>query len=279
MLQNGQPVAYASRALTPAETRYAQIEKELLAIVFACDHFEAYIYGRDMVQVETDHQPLVAIIQKPLNSAPNRLQRMLLRLQKYINLKCKRGQLMFLADTLSRAYLHDVHACEFSRELQEVDHTIALALPQDCLHQLTNASSSDPTLQVLRATICTGWPETKSDVPDCIHAYYDFRDELTVQDQLVFKGSRVIIPATMRKEMVAIAHATHIGIEGCIRRARESMFWPRMATELKEYISKCDVCMAHHQAKNQFNNMSSQLALGAKLEQTCAISKDALFSW
>ena len=99
-----------------------------------------------MVQVETDHQPLVATIQKPLNSAPNRLQRMLLRLQKYnINLKYKRGQLMFLADTLSRAYLHDVHACEFSRELQEVDHNIALALPKDCLHQLTNASNTTST--------------------------------------------------------------------------------------------------------------------------------------
>ena len=54
LMQNGQPVAYASRALT----RYAQIEKELLAIVFGCEHFEAYTYGRDVVQVETDHQPL-----------------------------------------------------------------------------------------------------------------------------------------------------------------------------------------------------------------------------
>ena len=44
-MQNGQPVAYASRALTPSETRYAQIEKELLAIVFGCEHFEAYTYG------------------------------------------------------------------------------------------------------------------------------------------------------------------------------------------------------------------------------------------
>ena len=152
---------------------------------------------------------------------------------------------MFLADTLSRAYLPDISACEFSRQLEEVDHTVSLAMTEDRLQQLSHASSHDTVLEVLRKTIYQGWPENKSEVPDIIHAYYDFRDELTVQDKLVFKGDRLIIPATMRREMMEIAHATHIGIEGCIRRARESMFWPRMATELKEYISKCDVCMSH----------------------------------
>ena len=88
LLQNGQPVAYTSRALTVTETRYAQIEKELLAIVFACYHFEAYIFGRDKVHVEIDRKPLVSIVLKSLNSAPKRLQRMLLRLQKY-NLQVK----------------------------------------------------------------------------------------------------------------------------------------------------------------------------------------------
>jgi len=47
LTQNGQPVAYASRALTPAETRYARIEKKMLAIVFTCTRFEPYIFGRD----------------------------------------------------------------------------------------------------------------------------------------------------------------------------------------------------------------------------------------
>ena len=106
LMQNGQPVAYTSRALTDTEIRYAQIEKELLAIVFACDRFDAYIYGRDVVNVESDHQPLETITRKPLNDAPKRLQRMLLQLQKYsLNVRYKRGKQMHLADTLSRAYL------------------------------------------------------------------------------------------------------------------------------------------------------------------------------
>ena len=88
LMQDGQPVACASRALTPTENHYTQIEKELLAIVYACDHFDAYIYGRDTVHVETDHKPLESIMLKPLNSAPKRLQRMLLKLQKY-NLQVK----------------------------------------------------------------------------------------------------------------------------------------------------------------------------------------------
>ena len=246
LLQNGQPVAYASRALTPTETRYAQIEKELLAFVFACDRFEAYIYGRKLVHVETDHQPLETIVQKPLNTAPKRLQRMLLQLQKYaLQLKYKRGQHMYLADTLSRAYLPDAQICGVAQELVDVDHTLSLALPPDRIQQLQHASADDVILQRLRKIIRQGWPENKSEVPEELRTYYDFRDELTAQDSLVFKGPLVVVPAVLRREMMTTCHATHIGVEGCVCRARESMFWPCMSTELKDYVSKCDVCMAY----------------------------------
>ena len=60
-----------------------------------------------------------------------------------------------------------------------------------------------------------------------------------------------MVPAAMRKEMMALAHASHIGIEGCIRRAREMMFWPRMSSELKGYVSKCDVCLAHRSTQEK----------------------------
>ena len=58
LMQDGQPISYASRAMTDTEQNYAQIEKELLAIVFACERFNDYIYGRNVVHVETDHKPL-----------------------------------------------------------------------------------------------------------------------------------------------------------------------------------------------------------------------------
>ena len=81
LLHNGLPVAYSSRALTSDETNYAHIEKELLAIVFACEKCDQYVYGRDKVHVQSDHKPLEVIFKRPLVTAPKRLQRMLLRLQ------------------------------------------------------------------------------------------------------------------------------------------------------------------------------------------------------
>ena len=73
LLQEGHPVIYASRSLTTAEQNYAQIEKELLAIVFACEQFHQFVYGNDIV-VQSDHKPLEAIMTKPLSRAPPRIQ-------------------------------------------------------------------------------------------------------------------------------------------------------------------------------------------------------------
>ena len=93
VLQDEGPVAYASRALTPTEQNYAQIEKEMLAIVYGLERFHQYVYGRNIVEVETDHKPLEAIVRKPLVNAPPRLQRMLMRLQRYnTNISYKPGK-------------------------------------------------------------------------------------------------------------------------------------------------------------------------------------------
>ena len=82
LFQDGCPIAYASKAFTDTQKRYAQIEKELAAIVFGCDKFYQYLFGRPF-EVETDHKPLETIVKKPLTETPLRLQKMLLKF------KCK----------------------------------------------------------------------------------------------------------------------------------------------------------------------------------------------
>ena len=101
LMQDGQPIAYASRAMTDTETRYAQIEKEMLAILFSLEKFHQYTFGRH-TNVESDHKPLEAILDKPLSAAPRRLQGMMLRIQDYdITVRYKKGKEMYLVDTLS----------------------------------------------------------------------------------------------------------------------------------------------------------------------------------
>ena len=103
LLQNDKPVA--SKSFTPSEQDYAQIEKEMYAIVFGTERFYQYIYGRP-VEIITYHKPLEAILRKPLSAAPPRLQRMMLRLQKYeINVLHKPGNNIPVADTLLRLHL------------------------------------------------------------------------------------------------------------------------------------------------------------------------------
>ena len=149
---------------------------------------------------------------------------------------------MFMADTLSRAYLPATISNNFVNSLEEVVH---LSLSAERLEQVRHTARNDPILQKLRKIIQQGWPESKHNLEECLHPYYDYRDELITQDDLVFKGDLLVIPAAMRKEMIAAVHATHIGVDGCVRRARDTMFWPRMTTKLREYISKCDICLLY----------------------------------
>ena len=107
-LQDGLPIANASRPLTKTEQSYAQAEKEFLAVTFARGKFYDYILGKN-VTVESAHKPLEKIMKKPLLATPIRLQKMMLQLQRYdLSLVYKKGSQLFIADTLSRAQLSEL---------------------------------------------------------------------------------------------------------------------------------------------------------------------------
>lgn len=256
LLQNDHPIAYASRALTDTESRYASIEKEMLAVVFAMERFHQYTFGR-FTRVISDHKPLEMIAKKPLVKAPKRLQGMLLRLQKYdYDITYQPGKLMFLADTLSRAVNNNPSA---EHAFEEVNMMTHLPIRDERLQQIREQTASDDTLQSLKRVIIAGWPDVKEALPPQLMPYHSYRDELAVQDGLIFKGEHVIIPTSMRKTMKEKIHSSHLGIEGCLRRARESLFWPGMSSDIKQYIESCDICHTYEARQQRETLMSHDL--------------------
>ena len=266
LMQAGQPVAYASRSLTDTEVNYAQIEKEMLAILFGVERFEQCVYGR-LTKIQTDHKPLESIFRKSLLSAPKRLQRMLLRLQKFdLHVSYKKGSEMYLADTLSRAFrMHkgmrkeeaedvvyiDGMRGNTERELESINMIQYLPVSEATQVVIQQATESDPSLRELKTTIRQGWPPTKEDISANIRDYFPFREELSLQNGLVFKGERLVIPASVRGDMLTKIHASHIGIQGCLRRAREVLYWPGMNKDIEDHVAKCEVCNSQPAAQGK----------------------------
>ena len=157
IIQEGHPISYTSCSLTTAEQRYAQIEKELLAIVFACERFNQYTYGRQ-VTIQSDHKPLEYILN-------NRIQRLLIKLQKYqILVKYVPRKDLHIADSLSRAHLNNLEEDEnLNEDCNVMVHTLLQNLPisTDRLKQLQHDTKLDPVLPKITNYITHGWPHNQ----------------------------------------------------------------------------------------------------------------------
>ena len=124
LLQEGQPVAYHSTSLTDTQRRYFQIEKELLAVHFGLLRFAQFVYGQSVI-VESDHKPLVGLLDKPIASCSPRIQRMRLQLQRFdFKLVYKPGKELFIADTLSRAPSPTLFLDDITQDCEEQVHAI-----------------------------------------------------------------------------------------------------------------------------------------------------------
>jgi len=257
LLQGGKPVAYASRGLTDAETRYSQIEKECLALCWAMERFNYFCYGHAGVIAETDHLPLLAVHKKGLNSAPKRLQRLLLRLQRYsYSLVYRPGTALVLADTLSRAFQPaaaggvtnaDASEMPFYEELAACSETeqigdLKLVASEAMIQKIRTAAKDDGTYGLLIAQIEAGWLSSLVMLAPELRAYSSFSDELAICDGLVFKGNRVVVPYGAREEILNRIHSAHAGANACIERARQAVFYPGITSAIKSLVATCPVC-------------------------------------
>lgn len=247
LLQEGRPVEFVSRALTDAESRYAQIEKELLAIVFACIKFHQYIYGRPVV-VQSDHKPLESVFQKSVASTTPRLQRMLLRLLEYnLTVQYTPGKEMFIADTLSRSYLTNEVPSRVEREISEDTvvsiNTIIADAPVSTsrLDKIRQESERDGEMQSLRDYLRNGFPDN-SKLSGNLRKYRTLAPELYYQDGLILYNNRIVIPAGMQKEILLRIHEGHLGMDKCKALARAAVFWPGINQDIENTVGRCSTC-------------------------------------
>ena len=241
ILQDGKPIAFASKSLMDTETRYVNIEQELLAIIFGCEKFHTYLYGRSFV-VESDHKPLEMICLKNLISAPVRLQRMLLRLQQYdMVIMYWPGKVMLLADALSRLPSR-ANNSEIKLNLQ-VDAISFAAFSSSRLTKTATETQKDPILLTVHQLALNGWPRVQRHVPRVACNYWDFRDELSIEGDLLMKGERIIIPTSCRDSILANLHKSHKGANWSLSLAKICVYWPGMEADVMDYIKRCVTCI------------------------------------
>jgi hypothetical protein len=240
------PVAFASRTMTETEKRYAQIEKEALAVTWACEKCSTYILGMKFL-IETDHKPLVPLLgTKHLDSLPPRVLRFRLRLARFdYDIAHVPGKLLYTADTLSRA---PSSSEENDTSLQNEAETMMEA----CIAHLPASTEklNEYSTQQAEDTVCSsiinycqkGWPN-KKDLSVEIHPYWKVRGKLTVDhNDLLLYGKRIVVPKALRTQTLQKIHTGHQGVERCRQRAQMSVWWPGISHEVETMVKQCSTC-------------------------------------
>ncbi|XP_064468672.1 uncharacterized protein K02A2.6-like [Ornithodoros turicata] len=239
------PVAYASRSLTDTEKKYAQIEKEGLAIVWACDKFRDYITGMH-ITIETDHKPLIPIfMNKPLDDITPRLQRMKLKLMRHsCDLVHVPGKYLVAADVLSRSPLPDIEDNGLEDELAAYVRGIVTYFPatDQRWSQIKKGQYEGTSCQMLSNYLQQGWPD-KALVDSSCKNYWQERFNLSLDDGLLMKESRILIPVAMRREILDKIHEGHAGITKCMERARQTVWWPGISKDIEDDVRRCPRCV------------------------------------
>ena len=242
-----------SRALTETEQRYSNIERELLAIVFALERLNHYTFGRT-VTVQSDHQPLQSIWKKSVVSANPRLQRLLLRLVHYdLNIEFLRGKENVIADALSRVcplQSSDSKIKDSNIDVIPVHHiTQTVPVSKTRLQELRLATQSDPTLCSLTKTVHESWPQSRKDCPKQLLDFWSFKQEISEEDGLLCKSQRLIMPHSERLETLRVLHLGHYAIDKMQLWALETVYWLGINKDILKQYQSCKTCIKYSKSQ------------------------------
>ena len=259
ILQEEQPIYYASRALTSAEKNYQNLEREAQAAVWGMEKFHYFLYGRKFI-LQTDQKPLVSIFRKHMIDVSPRIQRITIRAWQYDFVPQHiPGRINVIADSLSRVTPLEFQDSNAEKVILAVNFLQYSSVEERERDEVLRETSKDKELQSLKHYISTGWPAKRSQIPVSLHPYWNYRDELMVESGILMKNSKVLIPETLRQKYLIQIHQGHQGIEACRSRAREFVFWVNINNDLKEIVEKCDICQSQQNSTPIVQNYISEV--------------------
>ena len=269
-----------SRFTHSAESRYAPIEGEALAVADALDKARYFVLGCDNLVVAVDHKPLLKVFgDRSLENIPNpRLRNLKEKTLRYrFSMVHIRGVKHLAADGVSRHPTGEAVILDLPDDISAISlaapnspqwtTTILQRIrdPAPCdemldgcvisavssslrpLRSITwdmvrTATASDPVLHTLIDVLHTGMPEHRNDLPPELREYFQYRDDLYTSDGIILYKDRVVIPPALRSEVLSSLHAAHQGITSMTSRADSSVFWPGITTDISAHRAGCNQC-------------------------------------
>ena len=274
-------VQCGSRFLTDTETRYAMVELEMLAALWAMKKCRVYLLGLPTFSLVVDHRPLVPILdQYTLDAVENpRLQRMKERMSPFVFTTTWRpGKTHAIPDALSRAPVDDptpadqVAERDVELHVRRIVSAVATDLAEsssvspltatatDCkdtppvdpmLARLLQSAAADTEYQLLLEAVLTGFPSHVSRLSPALRPYWTVRHDLSADNGLVLKGTRIVIPSKARRDTLVALHSSHQGVERTKRRARQTVWWPGMNSDITTTVAACTSCQVHQPSQQK----------------------------
>ena len=127
--------------------------------------------------------------------------------------------------------------------------TNQLCARSDRLQQIRNATQEEDEHALLKHTITQGWPRNIKEVPSVIQSYWTFREELAIEDGIILKGKRIVIPAKKEIAVLKLTHEGHVDLNKCKLHVKETVYWPGHNDQLKKHALNSELCLKYSQSK------------------------------
>ena len=170
-----------------------------------------------------------------------------------INIEYVPGKNLPLPDTLSRQPLPENNEILFDKQISYTRFS------EPRLALIKNETKEEKQLQDLCTIIKNGWPTERRTLPQNLREFWPYRDELTYENNMVIKGSQILIPTSLRSDILKDLHIPHLGIVKTNLLAKTCVYWPKMTKDIQDLTEECSECQTHQRRQSPVEFVNRKL--------------------